>query len=306
MRGLGCWERFLAEGPLESYGTICSWGSPEPHENEFVFSARGNGWHVDRGRFDAMMCDGAEAAGVEVYRGVRLGEVARNGSAWRLATGGQEFQARFAIDSTGRSAFLATRQGARRVVDDNLIAIFMTFRFPAQACPADMRTLVEARPEGWWYSSIVPGERAVVAWMSDADLIRDMGLARDADRWLDHLRHSTLTAARLLCGQPDASPITLSAQSQRLEPVAGPGWIAAGDAAMAFDPLSSQGILKAILTGKMASFVALDFLAGNHGSVARYEATAAASYEEYRMAKATFYGMETRWLREPFWERRVK
>jgi flavin-dependent dehydrogenase len=206
LRGLNCWERFLSEGPLESHGTICSWGSPEPHENEFVFSARGNGWHVDRRRFDAMMCECAESAGVEVHREARITDAVRANDRWRLATRAQEVEARFVIDSTGRSASFATRQGSTRDVDDNLTAVFMTFAFPDEEAPTDMRTLVEARPEGWWYSSIVPGERVVVAWMSDADLIRDMGLARDADRLLEHLRQSSLTAARLRHGHSDARP----------------------------------------------------------------------------------------------------
>ena len=256
-----------------------------------------------------MMCECAESAGVEVHRGARIVDADRtagiNGALWKLATRTREVGARFVIDSTGRSAFYATRQGARRVVDDNLSAVFVTFAFADEA-PADMRTLVEARPEGWWYSSIVPGQRAVGVWMSDADLIRETGLARDSDRLFDHLRRSNLTAQRLRRGRPDAQPVTLSAQSWRVQPAAGAGWVAAGDAAMSFDPLSSQGILKALRTGKIASFVALDCLAGNSASIGRYEATITADYEAYRRVKATFYAMETRWPLSPFWARRVQ
>jgi hypothetical protein len=75
---------------------------------------------------------------------------------------------------------------------------------------------------------------------------------------------------------------------------------------MTFDPLSSQGILKALRTGKMASFVALDCLAGNDAAIGRYEAMNTADYEAYREAKATFYAMETRWPQAPFWARRAR
>ena len=44
------------------------------------------------------------------------------------------------------------------------------------------------------------------------------------------------------------------------EPVAGDGWIACGDAAVSFDPISSQGILNAIRTG---AAVASAILAGD-------------------------------------------
>ena len=44
--------------------------------------------------------------------------------------------------------------------------------------------------------------------------------------------------------------VARSARSQYLDVEFGPGWIAVGDAAMAYDPLSSQGIAKALGHGR--------------------------------------------------------
>src|SRR5229473_6150086 len=55
LRSLDCWEAFLQQGFLESFGTRAAWGSGEPHENEFLFSLHGNGWRIDRARFDGML-----------------------------------------------------------------------------------------------------------------------------------------------------------------------------------------------------------------------------------------------------------
>jgi flavin-dependent dehydrogenase len=306
---LGCLERFLAEGFAESYGTSAAWAAPEPYENEFVFSRQGNGWHVDRRRFDEMLCECAMEAGADVFREARLTAAQRTETGgWVLSvrTGEviSEIEARVAIDATGRAARLATLQGARRMVDDNLAGVFVTFRLPDSCVSQDTRTLVEAQEDGWWYSSIGPGSRAVVAWMSDADLIADGGLARDWECWREHLGRSSLTAARVGKAEPETSPIALCAQSQRLVPASGPGWVAAGDAALSFDPLSSQGILNAIRSGKMASFAAFDWLLGREDSVARYDAAVKAEYEGYQQAKARFYAMERRWPNAPFWARR--
>ncbi|MGW2088752.1 LodA/GoxA family CTQ-dependent oxidase [Streptomyces sp. NPDC001880] len=49
---------------------------------------------------------------------------------------------------------------------------------------------------------------------------------------------------------PSAVPRRAPAHSTHLDRVHGDGWIAAGDAAVAFDPLSSQGILTALYTGR--------------------------------------------------------
>ena len=44
-----------------------------------------------------------------------------------------------------------------------------------------------------------------------------------------------------------------AAHSARLQPLAGPAWFAAGDAACSFDPLSSQGLLNALYSGLAAA-----------------------------------------------------
>lgn len=48
---------------------------------------------------------------------------------------------------------------------------------------------------------------------------------------------------------PQVSP----ASGAWLDPVCGEGWIACGDAALAFDPLSSQGLLGALASGVAAA-----------------------------------------------------
>jgi FAD binding domain len=71
LTALGLWERFLADGPVESPGIASAWGQAELYDNDFIVNPLGPGWHVDRLRFDAMLACAAEARGVEVLRGAR-------------------------------------------------------------------------------------------------------------------------------------------------------------------------------------------------------------------------------------------
>jgi len=308
---LGCGERFRAEGFLESFGTRSAWGAELPYDHEYLFHTQGSGWQVDRVRFDAMLAESAEAADVEVRREARL-----TGSEWAEEQGWNleiregdtavAMEARFVVDASGRAAAFAMRQGAERIVADRLAGAFMRFRFPAGSAPADTRTFVEAAEDGWWYSSIAPdseGACAVVAWMSDSDLIRGRNLAT-ADAWMSHLVRSGFTAARVASGVPDMAVEVRTAQSQRLTQVTGPGWVAAGDAASTFDPLSSQGILKALRSGKLASFVAVDFLEGRVESLQRYENLVAGEFQQYLAGRTWYYRQERRWPDSPFWSRR--
>jgi flavin-dependent dehydrogenase len=308
LAGLGCWDRFLAERFTPAYGTRAAWGAAETYDNEFLFSARGDGWHVDRVRFDAMLCACVCEAGVEVTQGALLADARRvEGTQWsvaiRGAAGREEFRARFVVDATGRRAAFATRQGARRMLDDRLVGAFVLFRFGENASSAGGYTLVEAHPDGWWYSSITPDSRAVVAWMSDASLVRRDRLHLHA-RWMERLASSRETAARVAGAVAETTPAVWAAHSQRLSRCAGDGWAAAGDAACTFDPLSSQGILKALRGGKLASFVAIDWLEGRTDSTARYERIVGAEYRDYLKAKDWCYGLEQRWPRSEFWRAR--
>jgi flavin-dependent dehydrogenase len=302
LRSLGCWDAFLAAGFTPSHGTRALWGGAEPYDNEFLFSLRGSGWHVARACFDALLCDRAREAGAEVLTDARLQSVQREQNIFRLQLQFSEakrieLHSRFVIDASGRSACFAGFQGAKRMVDDRLLGVCGIFA----AAGADAATLVEAQPGGWWYSSLLPASRMIVAWMSDADLIREQGMC-DPVRWLERMGRSKFTHRRI--GGDLLTPLRAwTAQSQRLSRFCGEGWVAAGDSATTYDPLSSQGILKALRSGKVASFVALDALEGRDTGI-RYEEMVAGEYAGYCETKRWFYSQERRWPLEPFWQRR--
>jgi flavin-dependent dehydrogenase len=320
------WERVRAAGALECFGTSAVWGGEERYDNEFLFSARGNAWHVDRTAFDAALVMGAQERGVEVWRGARFVQSARAGDGWVLTIscgsdernaalpgGGDEsvvvdggdarcaVEASVVIDATGRNACFASRLGAGRVVDDRLAGVAVRFR--ARDDVRDATTLVEAQEDGWWYSAAIPGGRIVAAWMSDADLIRRDALKEPA-RWLARLHASRETRARLRACTPEWPAGIWSARSQRLAHVCGDRWLAVGDAASAFDPLSSAGVLKAVYTGKIGAFAVLDLLRGDSSGMERYRRHVEREYAAYLTTRAVFYALERRWPRSEFWRRR--
>jgi flavin-dependent dehydrogenase len=296
LQSLGCWPAFLASQFLESFGTRAAWGAPEPYDNEFLFSLHGSGWRLDRTRFDDMLRECARSANVEIHDSPLLDS--SPDALWRLQFRGFECHSRFVIDASGRSAAFAVQRGARRLPDDRLAAVVTRFEMDA---PGD--TLIEAVENGWWYSATVPGSTAVVALMTDTDLIRNSQLHL-VERWNQALSAAKYTQERLRDATPKGPPEIFTAHSQHLSMMSGPGWVAAGDAAMTFDPLSSQGILKALRSGKLASFAAADFLLRNIDSHQKYAQLATGEYAAYEKAKFEYYAMEARWPDAPFWKRR--
>ena len=82
-------------------------------------------------------------------------------------------------------------------------------------------------------------------------------------------------------------------------------WLAVGDAASIFDPLSSQGIVKALRSGVFASYAIADLLLnGDDLGLRRYRRYVQDEFEGYAKNRAQYYGEERRWPESEFWRRR--
>lgn len=309
LKQLGVWESFLAESHLPAYGTCSAWGSRQLESNEFIYGQHGRGWHLDRKRFDAMLARQAENCGVRLLTSSTVTHSERLGDEWRLTVRQSdetfEIAARFVVDASGKNAAFATRHGARKQLSDQLLGAFVFFNCQT----ADTYTMVEACEDGWWYSALLPEAGMVAAWMSDADFVKQRGLKQPA-RWFDQLQQTTHTKLRLLPAEPLDAPMLYAAASHRLDRFVGDGWLAVGDAATSFDPLSSQGVFKALRTGILASYAVCDFFKGglsgktNLAGLQKYEQIVAREFDAYLKTRAEVYGQERRWPNSQFWQRR--
>jgi flavin-dependent dehydrogenase len=296
---LGVWQRFLESGPLESFGIQTVWESPSLRHQDFIHNPYGCGWHVDRARFDALLASAAAEAGAEWMLGARV-------TAWSQTAGGQwqleiasgaktlNLNGRMLVDATGRKALLSSKLGSQAQVADQLVGVVALI----DSAETARWTLIEAVEDGWWYSAPLPHGRMVLAFMTDSDLWKDQ------PRWGDRLKLAEFTSQR--AGRLDVQPRRhiVSAASVVHFPVAGANWLAIGDAALAFDPLSGQGIFKAMETGIRCSSITARYLDGDPNAFAEYEAWVATGYEAYLSERTRFYRSVTRWPESRFWKRR--
>jgi flavin-dependent dehydrogenase len=102
----------------------------------------------------------------------------------------------------------------------------------------------------------------------------------------------------------DAESGFTAAHSALLEPCVGPAWIAAGDAALSFDPLSSQGLLNALFTGLASAETADRHLNGFRDAFDEYMQTIDGICKAYLSHLKSWYQTETRWPNSAFWRRR--
>lgn len=306
----GVWSEFSRAGHLPSLGIRSAWGSPDLVDRDFLFSPYGAGWHVDRARFDRLLVDAAIASGATVLAGHTLRTVERGPARrWRLTlsagTGTTAIHAALVVDASGRGAAFARRAGARRRRVDRLLGVGVHFALPAGVPAMEGVLLVEAVSDGWWYSAPLPDGKLVAVHMTDAVALAPCDLASPGG-WRAALDATAHTRRRIERhgGRARGLVTTISADSSRLERAAGEGWLAAGDAAAAFDPLSSQGLMAAIAGGLEAARAACGWLAGDATGLDAYAEGIARAYAAYLVNRGTYYALEGRWPDSPFWRRR--
>ena len=299
---LGLWDRFAADQHCASYATLSAWGAAALASNEFIFHARQVGWRLDRARFDATMLAAARPR-VAIYVRNNVAGLAFAAGTWRATLrDGSPITARFAVDATGRHAALARAIGRRATRFDRLIGCSVAF---ADAPDEGEGLMIEAVADGWWYTAALPGGRRVVVHMTDSDLARTHG-TRQPDRWMAALAATRHVRATIRSARPLAAPQVHAAGSAHLDLAATSlPLLAIGDAASCFDPVSGQGIVKALRSGVFASYAVADFLRrGDHTGLARYRTLMADEFAAYRQTLAEFYALERRWPDRPFWQRR--
>jgi flavin-dependent dehydrogenase len=309
---LGLMERFDNDAHSVSVGNVSAWGSPELQTTDFIRHPQGHGHQLDRQRFDATLRIAATEAGAIVLQDAQLHLVHARDAAPRslhelecrdgLRT--RRLKCNWLVDAGGRSSSLSRRLGAARSRLDRLVAFSMRLRSD-RCTDQDTRTWVEAQEKGWWYSALLPNGERLVCFLTDADLADRRSWLHPQGAWSELLGTRHLSQLCRAHGyEPVGAPHGSDASSATLETFGGAGWIAAGDAALSFDPLSSQGIANAMYTGLRTARVLHAALNGNDALIAGHAEHLRAIYHAYLGHRRETYALEGRWPEAPFWRRR--
>jgi flavin-dependent dehydrogenase len=104
-------------------------------------------------------------------------------------------------------------------------------------------------------------------------------------------------------------PVRWSATSHRLVRGVQPGrgtfpWLAVGDAALAVDPISGSGVVRALRTAAQAADALLAALSGDGEAVPAYDRGLDEACTRYLIERLGYYEAEGRYPDAPFWQRR--
>ncbi len=200
------------------------WGAAATEIDDFLRRPGGRGYVIDRAPFDGALRRMAMEAGVVGIAG-RVVAAQRDGGTTivGIESAAQRISvaAELVIDATGRPSAVARRLGARRFRSERLVA---ERRLNDALCTPGASWLdVDGGKDEWRYQVSGPDGRC--------------------ERWAVYRpdKHAGRRRTRV-----DASSALLSH-------AAGDGWIAIGDAAVSFDPVTSQGLVNALSTALVAA-----------------------------------------------------
>lgn len=305
------WDDFLRDGHAPSYLKQSAWGGPELTTMDSLHNLDGPGFCLDRARFELFLRNAATARGVTLLAPARLIEANSSARGFRLKVRLPDREvivaAPVVVDAAGRTSRWLSAQQGERTLSDSLVCLFI-YGQEQGAAPATAYT--ESEPDGFWYTTRLPSRRRVLAFHTDHDLTVAKDL-RSADALLKRASASATLSAALADAAFDehtqvqvcaAHSSVLTFAAKMVGPEA--AWLAVGDAAMSFDPLSSQGLFHALFTGFAAARAITGFRAGDNAAIDAYHRSLVPVWTSYCAHLTSVYAQERRWSNRPFWSRR--
>lgn len=252
---------------------------------------------LDRQRFDRALRDDLQQAGVSVVEG-RVRDVSHAGAHQVRMDDGQVLLADFLVEARGRQAPLT----ADRLRGPETVSLLNVW----QGSPGTPASAVESVADGWaWMARLEDGRCYWQVTLDAAGLPGKAGLAAycAARRARSALVAELFDAQALAPAQVHARSSTAILAGECV----GPDWIRVGDAAMAVDPLSGNGIFQSLSSALQAPVVINTLLCRpERAALARqfHQQRVEQLFLRFARIGRDFYGQEQTRMGQPFWDRR--
>jgi flavin-dependent dehydrogenase len=288
----------LAKAPFcrDAPEVLSVWGSDKPRSRHHIFSPYGTALHLDRRAFDEALALAARDAGADLTVGctARFTAQPRGGYVAQLSTG-ERFLSNAAILATGRAGGGLGLPYMREYLDDN---VAVAARLSSPSGHLEPRTIIEAVPGGWFYLAALPRNEVIVVFMTLATLVPGERRAR-LRWWLEALARTIVVRKALKKSRLPENVSVVNARASFARSGAGERWLAIGDARIAPDPLSGQGIIWAI--DDAVSVIELLTHMEWHNIAHEMGARTVRDVKAYRVERSRVYSSEQRFKDDAYW-----
>ena len=307
---LGVRTQVEAAGFLRMIGHTVCWGSPQPRTSYYSPDHARRGFQAWREDFDSLLLRHARAGGVHVIENLGVESVTLGGSAVVVHTRGGSCTTSFFIDASGHSGILARQHLRRRDATFQTLAVTGYWQDAANPPGIDSaNTILETYPHGLvWSVPLHNGLRNVtllIDWHL-GDRIRQSGLESFYRAELQQVSYVTRLLANARLAKP---PQVFDATWYTASTFAGERFLLVGDAGLFVDPLSSEGVHKAMasaITGAIVVNTILKRPVAAKAAIRFYEENQHHTYESHYAESGRYYREERRWPEAPFWAKRAQ
>lgn len=301
---------------INNLGMQSYWGSNQVQFVDYLRNPDGPSKSLDRKNFENYLRTLVTQHNVNCLWGYRFQNSNYDKSIWNIKVKPEDkreketqiISAKLVIDATGRNSHFTRSLGIQRTHFDKLISCWISL--PNKE--TNGMSTIASDELGWWYSAVTPNKKRILSFQTDADLV-DRATLKNKESFLQ-LVGSNIIMKKLIQSVPFETINfhgTVSANSTRLNTVAGNQWVALGDAAISFDPLSSQGMFNAMACAMQVkelldqyNFVKDNKTISKEAFSNAYNQQINTIWKHYLKHKNLFYNIENRWKNAPFWYRR--
>ncbi|WP_026776292.1 lysine-epsilon-oxidase maturase LodB [Polaribacter sp. Hel_I_88] len=299
---------FEKDSFMPSYASKAYWGNDEVSTINTIFTADEATFQLDRQKFDFKLIETAAERGATIYPRTKCLEYEQLADkSWRIflnhATEGKFIiHANYLVDASGRSANVCRKIGGISKKYDSLMSVGMFFDLNEGY--KKFEQVIESVELGWWYAACLPDNRMVIVFFSDADIISENKI-HQINKWSHLIQQSNHIKNVLQENHSIGGKLWVkNAQTQVSDTRTLERFIAIGDAAASFDPISSMGIGFSISSAIYAAkHIAQEFKEGI-STIDSYQEDILKNFNRYHQIKTRYYNKEKRWSPSKFWQRR--
>lgn len=295
----------LVENPKHEiyYGNQSCWGSDALNEKEFIADRLGAGFLLDRLYFETQLHELYKVTNNIFYKGFKLKKVASvENKVWALVEDGYEsyvLKSNFIIDATGRKASVCRHFNVQKQTLDTQFALTFITKLSTKL---PRQILIEATEKGWWYVAPYSENEVTMMFFTLKELLPTKAATTT---FLQEQLRNTLHVSKAIQNIHIANVKTMPAGTTYLQVPFGQNWLAVGDAAYSYDPISSYGITSALASGFYAGHAVSDFLEGKQEALHSYRYVVENAFRAYLQKLVSQYELEKRWEQSDYWSNRL-
>ncbi|MDI1257361.1 MAG: NAD(P)/FAD-dependent oxidoreductase [Flavobacterium sp.] len=285
-----------------------SWGNEEWVYKSGIQNPEGGGYHVNRAILDKALLQRAISVGVVVYADMidnvnPISNQTNLGFTIRFKYDGQKsINTKWLIDATGRKATIGRKFGLKRERIDDQMAAVNWVSTPEN--DTDHATRIKSVPDGWWYTSLLPDQSRVIGFQSLPNTVSKM--YKQPDLFFEKFNNAGILSYEIK-KESRLQSIAVEAGLAKSNPVVKNHILCVGDAALSFDPLSSQGIFFALYSGIKGAEAIINCLGNSNIEdkiLCDYQSIVQRVFNENRKSLQYFYLNELRYQNNPYWKGR--